>query len=161
MSYSTGLWYCLHWLFKYRRLELSNCTLDMSKQCQRRRPRGTPIGSTSKQVKKRLVPRTSGVTERVKGMKKQSFLDSSNKERFVLADGAVAQMVSLTVASLFSTQALQSTWIADKERDLVGFIMMTTRGDSWPRTINKKFWEAAAMFVSHRCYIRGRTCKTS
>ena len=126
---------------------------------QRKRPRGTPTGRTPKQLGKRLVPRTSGATELVKGKKKLSLLDISTKQSSVMAEGAVPH----AMASLPSTrtQALPGSWTADEERALVEFIMMTTRGDSWPRTINEKFWEAAAMFVSQRCNIRQRTCKTN
>ena len=62
-------------------------------------------------------------------------------------------------AAPLMVQALPGSWTAHEERVLVEFIMTTTRGDSWSTTINQKFWDAAAKFVSQRCNIRQQTCK--
>ena len=132
-------------------LECSVLALAMNEQSKKKRPRGTPTGSTPQQVGKRSTSRTSGVTPNSK--KKLVFAESSTRGTPTLAEGATPHVMASV------PQVLPGSWTADEERALVEFIMTTTKGDDWPTTMKEKFWEAAAKFVSQRCSVCQRTCK--
>ena len=117
---------------------------------ERKRVRGSPTGSTPKQPGKRSVPRVpSTTTSTVKGRKKLSFYESTSSERRAIAS------TSAVVPNV------PGNWTTKEEKALVEFIMLSTKGACWPTTINEKFWEAAAKFVSQRCNICQRTCEFS
>ena len=96
----------------------------------RKRERGLPTGSTPHlPFKSRSLSRTAGKTVEV--------------PRFQLSFATPRERSGLR---------LPGTWTRDEEIAVVEFILMTQPENAcWPRTINEKYWDAAADFISQRC----------